>query len=798
MSNIAYITADRELSHDAVSLSDHSDCSHSAPRLPSSSPGSSEGTISERLSASDQDEGRYSIDDVERRADDIFINATYPRDIFYGPAYLTLVPLWDQENHAVRIKKVAFDPKHHPDVRAHAVLQYALCLLSSFGVVEDHDQGLEWFYSAAKAGNRQARAFVHRLFRSYGHTPPDCHQSLEWLIAEAKDGSQWALDELQREDPSSHETTLKEKTYQLAMPGRDSELRQTLNLTDAQILEEQLESGEQAERASLDTADGSRSKYDLWFYRDACSWACVYSTVEVFSFANDDMVRNNLITALLIGRVDIAHYILDSKAGRNNYHDGLDCNPLFFLLQISDDEVDGIVRKLVNMGEDVHEQVMLQEPEWRPTVSSYPFSPRQKMAQYWKYQTRGVSITPLRWAITNHKAALVKVLLDLGATFPKVPDAITYKVLHSEAFAAGLPNVAVLDVPCYDIGILKMFLDRHGNQTKQAVFAETPLGLIATEPNSPERRLRLGELATPEYLFPVLTLLRSYQLGSDAELFRAADKSAMLNDELMPSIQGARQTEWGISRSKEAPSNQVGMGYYGRVAIPIKGCTPVGIVLERWDMFLPEDMLRLLKLLCVKGDDLSCFYTRPNIKQAVLHLLACHPVLLRTGALEYMLEQGHSVGLHINIQDAHGDAPLHYASLLRGSTQGPLITKLVDMGADPNIHNKYEMTASDIRFFGHLHEFSETEKFPEKTLQLDPARRIHGNKGHAIRGRRGDKGGSERDGPYSVLWASLCDGVAFRRVWDIDARADHLFDEDLIVRLLVGEGEQGDHSFVDE
>jgi hypothetical protein len=102
-------------------------------------------------------------------------------------------------------------------------------------------------------------------------------------------------------------------------------------------------------------------------------------------------------------------------------------------------------------------------------------------------------------------------------------DVQTYVALHPEGFDPEHATVPVLDLPCYDLEILRIFLNRHGGeQEKMTVFAETPLGLIATDPDGPEHRLRIGNRARRDDLFPVLDLLRTYQRASDPELFHAA------------------------------------------------------------------------------------------------------------------------------------------------------------------------------------------------------------------------------------------------------------------------------------
>ncbi|KAL2158942.1 hypothetical protein VTH06DRAFT_2972 [Thermothelomyces fergusii] len=135
-------------------------------------------------------------------------------------------------------------------------------------------------------------------------------------------------------------------------------------------------------------------------------------------------------------------------------------------------------------------------------------------------QIRGRSLTPLRWALYHGNEHVVKVLLDLGAEFARLPD-VERCVAHGGSVDRLEPEaftVAVLEEPCLNLNILDMFFQRHGDQPGRAVFAETPLGLIAMEPDSPARR-RGGET---DNLERVLSLLRRHQPDSDAQLFWAA------------------------------------------------------------------------------------------------------------------------------------------------------------------------------------------------------------------------------------------------------------------------------------
>lgn len=115
---------------------------------------------------------------------------------------------------------------------------------------------------------------------------------------------------------------------------------------------------------------------------------------------------------------------------------------------------------------------------------------RCKMPHYlrsWAPELCGHSLTPLRWAIFQDNEHVVGALLGLGAEFPRLPDAATCVAHGGPLYTlASKFTVAILNEPCVNIEILKMFLDRHGEECGKTVFAETPLGLLSMAPDSPE------------------------------------------------------------------------------------------------------------------------------------------------------------------------------------------------------------------------------------------------------------------------------------------------------------------------
>ncbi|RMJ03458.1 hypothetical protein CDV36_015017 [Fusarium kuroshium] len=822
-------------------------------------------------------------------------------DIFYGARYLSLVSWPAQERLAQHVRKLSCDAGKSPDVRAQALLQYSLYTFSGFGVPRNTEIGLAYFWQAAKAGSRKARAVVRRLFRSYGKNAPEQLAANEWLTREAEAGSQWALKELEQEDPVKFRAMLPHQAFREIIKEGENQRRYWLSpLTDSNkagktweelgSLFQQIKTGlgvtiDGEERGlqidEMATAHhGSGSLINEFIQSAGLEWAvcfadCADVAMLLQFLATDDqaslerVLRSNhhlLIMSLLARRMDVVRLILDEMTVMMDQIRNPKPIPFSAFQFIPDKESGSIIAELVRVGVDVH-------------------GPGD-----------------------NHRPAIVKALLDHGAEFPCLPDIRTNVDRFPEIFSRQQATIPVLDSPCYDVEILQMFLERHGGQCGDTVFSETPLGLIVTEPDGPQRRLRIGPLGCRENLFAVLDLLRGYQTDSDDETFHAAvanghlevveylvlrgvsvelrrrgltplltavlhgqrsifdyllgagadlaavttrrgisaahlifwspkpaemedyvlselikrgidvhargtpfgekvsalhlavigarisavamllqygaDKHMVLREEVMTSVVGASLTDWWIQRSKRFYKSWGGPWrepWRDPVPVPIQGLTALGIVLRRWDMFTPEDALRLVRLLCTPSDDIRNFYVRPDIRQTAIHLACCHSVLVGAGVVEYILEQGRDAGLHVNIRDSNGDTPLHYAAACGGGQR-----RLVLLGADADARNEYGMTPTDVRFQAHGHVtksdpavridrvYIYEEKWDiDRMLQKNPS-------GHWPRATV-----SDGDSPLSRLWCQLEDGIFFRECWDIKAKKWRQFEEDVFLKVAV-------------
>ena len=149
-------------------------------------------------------------------------------------------------------------------------------------------------------------------------------------------------------------------------------------------------------------------------------------------------------------------------------------SPLRYLVNIDDDdETKELARLLVKGGADVNykcdaEDLRVQTPTDFPVL-------------------KGASVTPLRWAIIHRKSKLVKVFLSLGARFayeeylgPSIKD-------YKGTLWKPQKGCLYLETPCTDLRILEMFFARARVPGLPTEFSQTPLGLLLSEDDGPER-----------------------------------------------------------------------------------------------------------------------------------------------------------------------------------------------------------------------------------------------------------------------------------------------------------------------
>lgn len=82
---------------------------------------------------------------------------------------------------------------------------------------------------------------------------------------------------------------------------------------------------------------------------------------------------------------------------------------------------------------------------------------------------------------------------------------------------------------------------------------------------------------------------------------------------------------------------------------------------------------------------------------------------MKSGIFRHLLERckGNLDNL-INVRDAEGDTPLHYASIFSGSVDPTCIDRLIDLGADPQVSNIYGMTPRAIQAWALIRQGQES------------------------------------------------------------------------------------------
>ena len=702
------------------------------------------------------------------------------------------------------------------------------------------------------------------------------------------------------------------------------------------------------------------------FFDAALRWACchgpigtvrVLHTRQQYNAPGMDIGRH-VSLALALGRGDLALVLLEGSAALS-----MEISPhlLYQLHHLPPQQVSAVVHAIVAKGYDVNGKVSLMGDKRfvRDRLSVFcDGSGGTRDAQlvdlfrHWMPEIRGTSLTPLRWAIYHGNQHVVKALLGEGAEFARIPSVADCLADVRSELDPPLESftVSVLDEPCANIDILKLFLARHGSQPGRAVFAETPLGLLVMEPDSPERRLRFagqGEqlplptaggsndntIARPSNMDKVLSLLRRYQRDAEAQLFWAgamnghldvvrylvragvdiesryqgqtplhtavlhgqrdifdflvqngSDARALTTEEgmsamhllfwrpkavetelymlqelyrllgnvagtggsfgetvhpihlavlnsrvgavtklmelgadpwrpilkdIMPSLQGCPQN---ARRMPSIPGenfqypNQENFQYPDQeekqTQLSIEGLTPAGIVLARYDMFAVDDVLDLLSILildCAAPDggslSIDMLYTRPEHKQTVFHLLACHYPLMESGIFEDLLDRCElELGLDlVNVRDADGDTPLHYASLFDGSCITRSIDRILAAGGDPASKNRFGMTPSTIRSWAYIWQETETMQDKKvikanKKLQLgnfNARERPQYIWGCNASRRRLRRVGEAPDDPGVVQMVSeLLHGTNTQEAWDVHARRTLRFDQVIRAQII--------------
>jgi len=420
-------------------------------------------------------------------------------------------------------KKAEAEKKRQLSKEADRTYELGICSFMALGVPKDVSQGIALITKSAELGCFRARATVHAIASAYGvdlDTPAETLRT--WLYETGSTGSRLALRSLRSLFPDIHQDclALRQDTLDYQFPAtiscaddilphfdlRDSDrLRSQIakfgeeKSTDARQAPEK-ESG--SKRASLFVmarmTDEGESQYEpttyfafgsllhlaaTFGYKDA-TVALLDAGFDVDAQSALPAIRAPLLCAMNRGHADIAKVLIDR---------GADCRPLalwafndmfcttptalHYLVNIENiSKMKQLARLLVNNGADVNYKCSIDNLKLQ-TPSDIPI-------------LKGRSITPLRWAVIHRKPQVVRVLLSLGARF-------AYEYFHSSLQDQPenkdlQKGCLLLETPCTDLDILEMFYARARVPGLPVEFSQTPLGLLVSEDDGPERRLRLG------------------------------------------------------------------------------------------------------------------------------------------------------------------------------------------------------------------------------------------------------------------------------------------------------------------
>ncbi|KAF4637985.1 hypothetical protein G7Y89_g86 [Cudoniella acicularis] len=410
--------------------------------------------------------------------------------------------------------------------------------LIGLGVEKDIPRGFRHLISAADLESADAKALVSSLAATYNIDLDLSDDVLEtWLVEASKSGSGISLRELRsrffskfREVCDNSQLVLSPRNTEAPNFNAAEDLLPFFSMHDPDALARQLDSErDKLLAASCEgemTAASSRSIRLLYAIKNLSGGAYVYGSLlhlaAFFGFHDailvlldrgfdidaencDERHQTPLLSALSRGHVTTARILIERGAGclpgtewkadcQESYSEKVSSScsepsALHHLVNIAEDsEAIELARLIVNRGGDVNRKCDVIYL----TSTQTDFSVLQ-----------GRSTTPLRWAMVNGKWALAEQLLKLGAKFAS----------ENMSRITGKPGL-LLETPCTNIEILKSFFSQAQRSGLPSEFSRTPLGLLVSEDDGPERRLRFG-FENDGKVMGALKLLLNLQPGYD-------------------------------------------------------------------------------------------------------------------------------------------------------------------------------------------------------------------------------------------------------------------------------------------
>lgn len=472
--------------------------------------------------------------------------------------------------------------------------EMGICSLMALGVPKDIKSGLALLQKSAELGSFRAKSAILSIAEVYGvEVNATDDQFKRWLCETAFQGSRLALEQLRIRYPAIYKEYVSagQLTFNFQYPktiNYTDDILPHFDLANPKLFLDQLESTMQS-KANLTVMakvtegdDHDPARYFIFgSLLHIASYFGFTEAVRVLLDAGFDINGQNalpsgrtpLLCAIKRGHAETAKLLIERGAKCEPLimwvSDTLFCSTptvLHYLVNIDkDDDVRKLASMLVKGGADVNfkcnlENLKVQSPAEIPEL-------------------RGNSITPLRWAVVHRKPHLVKVLLNLGAKFAYEEYLRPSSKIATEDNSAP-KGCLLLETPCTDLDILEMFYARARIPGLPIEFSQTPLGLLVSEDDGPERRLRLG-FRDFDDIRNALNLLLELQPGYEEILMW----SAVRHDHASMVLYLIEELGWSVESSWRGLTNLHTAILYGRTELVrfflAKGANPRAVTENR-------------------------------------------------------------------------------------------------------------------------------------------------------------------------------------------------------------------------
>ena len=597
---------------------------------------------------------------------DIWRSLEFPRDLNYD-----VTRMWHPADEPNPNDNNVFVPTPRNTIPSgtEPVDPRSLDILSHFlglGKAKNVCRGLQSILREANKGCPKSRGLSKRIHQVYDQPLAKDDQTVrKWLLEGASQGSAIALQDLQNSYPDSAELQLVRKrvrfSFNTTWPESLQYHEHVLPLIDFEnpnslrTLISRLKGPEGPEREAADSLlrtvwIGENRPDELngvYQFGGVLHMACLFGFTEAVTILLDagmgvnvtnssKALRTPLHCALRRGYGSIAKILIKYGAKCYNSFDSSEIDkvdfpsPLHYVVYIEDEhEGSDLAELLVANGADINGMC---ETDALDSCELYPLGISR-------------SVTPLRWAIIHGKSKVARTLVQLGAWFAtSISSGIEG---HS---GASSKTYMFLETPTTNLDILQLYFDELalGAHELPPEFSQTPLGLLVSEEDSPQRRLRTGFCDTKAVIL-ALDYLLSQQPGYGGILLW----STIRHDHLSLAQHLIDQKQWSVETRHNGLT-----------------CLQTAILYGRKD---------IVSLFLSRGADASAVTSRRKL--TALHLLALARRDKQTDMkiMDMIIESGIKVdatesfngltALHVSVRNRK----LHMAKALLDRGANPLI-----------------------------------------------------------------------------------------------------------------------------